>query len=108
MAAKETKYYRKHTAKVLEIQRQYRIRIRLEVLRHYACSEEPFCACCGESNYEFLSIDHMGGGGTKHRQKVGPVMFLWLRRNNYPKGFRVLCHNCNSALGYYGYCPHNN
>ncbi len=21
-------------------------------------------------------------------------------------GYRLLCHNCNSALAYYGYCPH--
>jgi hypothetical protein len=31
---------------------------------------------------------------------------FWLKRNGYPKGFRVLCHNCNSARGLYGYCPH--
>ncbi len=24
----------------------------------------------------------------------------------YPTGFRVLCHNCNCALAYYGSCPH--
>jgi hypothetical protein len=22
------------------------------------------------------------------------------------KGYRVLCHNCNLARGFYGYCPH--
>jgi hypothetical protein len=21
--------------------------------------------------------------------------------------YRVLCHNCNMALGFYGYCPHH-
>jgi hypothetical protein len=30
----------------------------------------------------------------------------WLRKNGFPKGFRVLCHNCNFAHGHYGYCPH--
>lgn len=30
----------------------------------------------------------------------------WLRRNNYPNGFQVLCHNCNMAKGFYGKCPH--
>jgi hypothetical protein len=29
-----------------------------------------------------------------------------LRQNSYPTGYRVLCHNCNFALGHYGYCPH--
>jgi hypothetical protein len=22
-------------------------------------------------------------------------------------GYRVLCQNCNAALGLYGYCPHS-
>lgn len=30
----------------------------------------------------------------------------WQRKNNYPKGFQVLCHNCNLAKGFYGKCPH--
>jgi hypothetical protein len=34
-------------------------------------------------------------------------LYLWLKRNNYPTGFRVLCHNCNLAIGFYGYCPHH-
>jgi hypothetical protein len=31
-----------------------------------------------------------------------------LARNGFPDGYRVLCHNCNMALGQYGYCPHGN
>lgn len=38
--------------------------------------------------------------------KPGNGFMKWLKRNDWPKGFRVLCHNCNSSLGYYGYCPH--
>jgi hypothetical protein len=30
----------------------------------------------------------------------------WLIREKLPDGFRVLCHNCNQAIGYYGVCPH--
>jgi len=66
------------------------------------------CECCGESRYEFLALDHISGGGDAHRRQVGNKLARWLVRNNYPKdiGIRVLCHNCNSALGFYGYCPH--
>lgn len=28
-------------------------------------------------------------------------------KNKYPSGFRVLCWNCNSSLGLYGYSPAN-
>jgi hypothetical protein len=67
------------------------------------------CECCYETAFEFLAIDHVNGGGTKHLREIKTDLGSWLRKNNYPKeGFRVLCHNCNSAFGFYGYCPHNN
>ena len=46
-----------------------RQRLRLEILIHYG-GPVPKCACCGESHIEFLSIDHIGGGGKKHFQWV--------------------------------------
>lgn len=80
-------------------------RLRLEVLEHYG----RVCACCGESALEFMSIDHVNGGGSKHRKELGLGSRIerWLKHNNFPTGFRILCHNCNQALGHYGYCPHN-
>jgi hypothetical protein len=45
----------------------------------------------------------------KHRRemKVGSTsIFLWLIRNGFPSGFRVLCSNCYFSHGHYGYCPH--
>ena len=67
------------------------------------------CSCCGEYRYEFLSIDHIHGGGSKHKKLVGcgSTFYRWLWKNKYPKNdFRLLCHNCNQAIGYYGLCPH--
>lgn len=69
-------------------------------------------ACCGESNFEFLEIDHIGGWGKNHRnvqgQKIGGnALYRWLRNHNYPQdGFRILCGSCHGAISYYGYCPH--
>jgi hypothetical protein len=66
------------------------------------------CACCGEAERKFLSIDHVNGGGQKHRRQIGDSeMYSWLRKNGFPPGFQVLCHNCNmgKALGG-GVCPH--
>lgn len=86
------------------------------VLDHYG----SVCACCGESRYEFLAIDHINGGGNKHRMELGMMVkngigtggggihfTRWLIKNDFPDGYRVLCHNCNSSLGHYGYCPHH-
>jgi hypothetical protein len=64
--------------------------------------------CCGESHYEFLTIDHVNGDGADHRRETNNEdIYRWLERNNFPPGFRVLCMNCNFALGYHGYCPHH-
>lgn len=89
---------------------EWRKKQRLIVLVHYG-GNPPKCVCCGENHIEFLTIDHIDGGGNKHRKKIGlkcGVSFnRWLIRNGFPSGFRVLCMNCNFSIGHYGYCPHN-
>lgn len=81
-----------------------RANLRLEVLQYYS-GVFPFCECCGEDRIEFLSLDHINGGGSEHKRQVKHV-YKWIRDNNFPEGFRVLCHNCNQSRGAYGYCPH--
>lgn len=82
-----------------------RARERRDLLERYGGR----CACCGEGRIEFLALDHIGGGGNVHRKEVGSGyhMYRWIINNNYPPGFQVLCHNCNMANGFYGYCPHD-
>lgn len=63
----------------------------------------------GEKHVEFLTIDHIDETGSEHRKEVGGghSMYMWLRKNGYPKdNYRLLCLNCNCSLGFYGYCPH--
>ena len=77
--------------------------LRMEVLLAYGAQ----CKCCGESRYEFLAFDHVNDDGNEHRKVVSAHNLpRWLKRNNYPSGFQVLCHNCNGAKGAYGACPH--
>ena len=70
------------------------------------------CECCGEHRHEFLCIDHRNGGGNIHRRTKlkgkshGQALYFWIKRNNYPEELRILCANCNQALGLFGYCPH--
>ena len=64
------------------------------------------CACCGEDRAFFLVIDHIDGGGNKHRKETGMWRLAdWLRKNDWPSGFQVLCHNCNAAKYKFGECP---
>ena len=81
---------------------------RLAALTHYSPDVIPRCSClgCNETRVEFLSIDHINGGGTAHRKNIKMDFWLWLERNGYPEGFRTLCYNCNLSLGFCGYCPH--
>lgn len=66
------------------------------------------CACCGETEPKFLSIDHVNGGGIKHRKSRGAHRaMLDIVRAGFPADYRLLCHNCNQALGFYGTCPHS-
>lgn len=97
------KYYRANKPKYREANKAKRLETKVECYDKYGVS----CTCCGESRIEFLTIDHINGGGTKHRreEKIGNIYF-WLKRNNFPSGFRTLCFNCNCALGHSGYCPH--
>jgi len=77
-------------------------KLKSDVFNHYGNS----CACCGETEPPFLTIDHEHGGGNQHLR--AKALYVWLRQNNYPEGFRTLCMNCNHAMGIYGECPHGN
>ena len=93
----------------------------MKVLRYYSKhlskSDIPCCWCCRESHIEFLAIDHIAGRKQMDSElnlvKLGYSSDLisqrlvgWITRNNFPEGFRILCHNCNSAIAVYGKCPH--
>ena len=67
------------------------------------------CACCGEErSILFLAIDHMDGGGAKHKKSIkSKSLYKWLIDNNFPDRFQTLCHNCNIARYLNGgTCPH--
>ena len=77
-------------------QERHRTAVKIEVLVHYGngrCS----CVMCGESRLACLSIDHINGNGSKERKalkRYGYSFYLFLRRENYPKGLQTLCMNC--------------
>ena len=77
-----------------------------EVLAAYG----PVCACCGETEVGFLTMDHINGGGRAHRRQIGntPVaLHRWLRNHGFPKdNFQILCYNCNGSKARIGHCPH--
>jgi hypothetical protein len=71
-------------------------KLKVDVFTAYSNGGEPRCADCGEQKLEFLSIDHVDSDGASHRRKIGKSLYLWLRRNGFPGGFQILCHNHNA------------
>lgn len=75
---------------------EQRARLKLEVLNAYG---GPKCSWCPETDVRYLEIDHIEGGGRRHTEQIGGsghALYSWLRTNNFPPGFRVLCRTCNN------------
>ena len=73
------------------------------------------CACCGETEKDFMTIDHINNDGADHRRQMsglqrkgaGTHTYRWLEKNNFPPGFQVLCMNCQFGKRMCGgVCPH--
>ncbi len=85
-------YYIDHADRHNKNVKKCRGGIKLKVINHYGGK----CTCCGEAELIFLTIDHINGGGRRHRKEKGGLHFyIWLIHNNSPRGFQVLCWNCN-------------
>ncbi len=55
------------------------------------------CVHCGKDDPDILCLDHINGGGRKHREKLGGSDGVYKQVINagYPTDFRLLCYNCN-------------
>lgn len=98
--AYQREYREKNKEEVTSKNRRCWHNLKVKVLTHYSRGK-PTCACCGENELVFLTLDHLNGDGVKHRKKhkiiAGTQTFLWITKNGYPSGFQVLCYNCNCA-----------
>ncbi|MDV3244829.1 MAG: hypothetical protein LYZ66_06625 [Nitrososphaerales archaeon] len=105
---KRREYYRalKHAYAL-----RYTNKIKRIVMRHYSRGSMA-CECCGESEMDFLSIDHVYGNGFRHRMALfgkpvgGYSFYSWLIKNKFPSGYAVLCMNCNMSKGKHAVCVH--
>lgn len=96
--AEKKRYRQNHSDKCSAYMKQYNMKTRIEVLTHYSGGTLK-CKNCGESHIEFLEIDHINGNGKQHKREIrctGVSVFRWLKINNYPEGYQVLCSNCNN------------
>ena len=84
-----------HAAIANERRKKYTLNYKLKCLDAYG---GRVCFGCGEVELCVLSLDHIEGGGSRHRQqekvRSGTPFYQWLIRNHFPAGYRVLCMNC--------------
>jgi hypothetical protein len=75
------------------------------------------CACCGETEISFLTLDHIADNGAEDRRQRGLCkntqsrggghpFYGQLRREGYPPGLQVLCWNCQWGKRLCNTCPH--
>lgn len=99
-------YYERNKEELLNKEKEQRWNLRLSIIEAYGGK----CECCGETQPQFLTIDHIYDDGADHRRELGTgskKIYKWLTKNNYPKDrFQLLCYNCNCAKGCFGICPH--
>lgn len=109
------KWYARHKEERRKSVKASYDKLRLECLVRYS-QDPPTCSCCGETQVIFLTLDHIDGNGAAHRRSIGlcgvtnpkgtkTAFQYWLKRNDFPDGFQVLCWNCNWAKSHGG-CPH--
>ena len=92
---KKMKYAKEHKEQYNAYLRKHRRKLFTGVLNHYGnkCSIPE----CGSN--EKLCIDHIGGWNGES-PKGNTVLWRWLKKNNFPPGFRTLCQRCNKIDGF--------
>lgn len=109
----ETRSPRK-TEDIANVRKRHQEKLKDEAYQAYGGHK---CACCGESNRVFLTLDHINNDGAEWRRQnfggnksrgCGLSTYEWCKRNGYPSIFQVLCWNCQQGKRFSpdGICPH--
>jgi hypothetical protein len=98
--SKTAKYNSSHSAYV----KVHRANLKRQIIEAYGQK----CVCCGETMYQFLTPDHINGGGSEHLRRRGTIgIYRDIIKEGFPRDkYRILCMNCNWARSVYGICPH--
>jgi hypothetical protein len=108
--ARSSAYRKANPAKVLAYNATWRRRFYGALRREMVAAYGGCCACCGESEFIFLDLDHVNNDGKSDRAKRGngQRLLVWLKANGWPRnGYQVLCCNCNQGKARNGgTCPH--
>src|SRR3972149_5036103 len=89
--AKNRRSYRKHRERRYQRHVEYnatpkaRQKVKAALLRWRLAALDAYggrrCRCCGETTLQFLAIDHIYGGGNRHRKSLTTNFYRWLGEN---------------------------
>lgn len=97
---KTNNYNKKYRKESPEKRRQYDYdagrKLKLGVFIHYG-EGKICCKNCGITDPDLLTIDHINDNGAEERKTkgLGKNFYQWLKNNNFPPGYQILCWNCN-------------
>lgn len=85
----ESLYHKKRNAEIRQI-----------VLMAYTKGNMPYCVCCNACHIDALALDHINGGGNKHRKSLSIDVYSYLYRHfkktgKWLSGYQILCITCN-------------
>ncbi len=101
--SRQAQWYHDNRNQALAAQKALRQKVRQKVLAAYGGK----CTCCGETTPEFLTLDHVNGGGNEHRRHLpGKDLWRWSYSEGFPDILQLLCYNCNGAKAADRTCPH--
>ena len=92
--AENQEYYQAPKSQRAKYQKEYRQSYKRKVLTHYG-NGKLACTKCGYNDIRALSIDHINGKGSEHRDSIKHAnVYVWLVKNGYPEGYQTLCMRC--------------
>lgn len=103
---KFNEYGKKDYAKNKDGKREYQRKLTAKYKTTFLEMYGKACSCCGETIYDFLTIEHKQGQ-EKVTRRTGLVAYRDAVKEYRPDLYEVLCWNCNCAKGKLGYCPHH-
>ena len=93
------KYQERMKADSSRRQRDRRASYREQVIKKFS-NGSMSCAKCGENRPYVLTVDHIHGGGKRHRKDIFSVtknytqVYSWLLKNGSLEDYQILCMNC--------------
>jgi len=101
---KKKVYVQNNIEKVRASARRGIQKIKILIIQNYGGR----CVCCGETEIDFLTIDHVNGlKGQSKKKERGRQFYYRLIREGFPQDlYQCLCMNCNWGRRFTGVCPH--